>query len=267
MTAARCGASLFRGACAAIALACSWSAPAQEAAESGHVPPPPPSQPMPSMSEQEMDRVMDMHDDPLLAMFKLDQFERGHGDDTWSTDWEAEGWIGHDFDKLWLRTEGEVESGRTDVRIEAFWDHAFASFWDWQIGARHDLGSGPQRSWAAIGVQGLAPYWFTIEATAYLGDSGRTAFRFRAEYEQLLTQRLILQPEFEANLYGKSDPARGVDSGLSDAALGLRLRYEIRREVAPYVGVVWKHRSGDSEFFPDRAANETQLVAGLRVWF
>ena len=236
-------------------------------ADPGHIAPPPATQPMPPMSMQEMDRIMDMHDDPLLAMIKLDQFERAHGDDAYATSWEAEAWIGHDFDKLWLRTEGERESGITDARIEAFWDHAFASFWDWQLGVRHDFGSGPQRSWAAFGVQGLAPYWFEIEATAYIGEQGRTAMRLRAEYELLLTQRLILQPELEANLYGKSDPARGVADGLSDVEFGLRLRYEIRREFAPYVGVVWTRRFGDSGLMPGHAGSDTQLVAGLRVWF
>ena len=252
----------------------SLAAPAAAWAQSsesdpGHVAPPPAAQPMPPMSMQEMDRVMDMHDDPLLAMFKLDQFERAHADDTYATSWEAEAWIGGDFDKLWLRTEGERESGATDARIEAFWDHAFASFWDWQLGVRHDFGSGsgPTRDWAAFGVQGLAPYWFEIEATAYVGEQGRTAMRLRAEYELLLTQRLILQPELEANLYGKSDPARGINNGLSDFDLGLRLRYEIRREFAPYIGVVWVRRFGDSDALTMHAGSDTQVVAGLRVWF
>jgi copper resistance protein B len=265
---------------AAPAASCAQAA----AADPGHIAPPPAAQPMPPMSMQDMDRVMDMHDDPLLAMFKLDQFERAHGDDAYSSSWEAEAWIGHDFDKLWVRTEGERESGVTDARIEAFWDHAFASFWDWQLGVRHDFGNGPQRplsaihglrgtwapaqrSWAAFGVQGLAPYWFEVEATAYVGEQGRTAMRLRAEYELLLTQRLILQPELEANLYSKSDPARGVTDGLSDIEFGLRLRYEIRRELAPYVGVVWVRRFGDSGALPMHAGSDTQLVAGLRVWF
>ena len=266
-------------------LAAPGAACAQETqADPGHVAPPAPAQPMGPMSTQDMDRVMDMHDDPLLAMFKLDQFEHAHGDDENSTAWEAEAWIGRDFDKLWLRTEGERQSGGTDARIEAFWDHAFASYWDWQLGVRHDFGSGPQqplwaipgprgtgaparRDWAAFGVQGLAPYWFELEATAYVGEQGRTAIRLRAEYELLLTQRLILQPEFEANLYGKSDPARGVTDGLSDFDFGLRLRYEIRREFAPYLGVVWARRFGDSDLMAGHAGSDTRLVAGLRVWF
>ena len=97
---------------------------------SGHVPPPPPAVPMPAMSDDAMAQVMDMHDDPLLAMLKADQLERAFGDRA-ATAWEAEAWLGHDFDKLWLRSEGERESGHSDARLEAFWDHAFASWWDW----------------------------------------------------------------------------------------------------------------------------------------
>ena len=238
-----------------------------DADDSGHVPPPPPRQPMPPMSDEEMGRVMDMHDDPLLGMFKLDQFEYAQGDGASATDWEAEAWIGHDYNKFCLRSEGERDSGATDARIEAFWDHAFASHWDWQLGVRHDFGSGPNRDWAAFGVQGIAPYWFELEATAYVGDSGRTALRLRAEYELLLTQRLILQPELEANAYGRRDPERGVASGVNDAEFALRLRYEIRRQIAPYIGVIWKRRYGDTDFIATHASSETQFVAGLRVWF
>ena len=210
-------------------------APAAHAQDADHVPPAPPQQPMAAMSDSEMARVMEMDDQARFAMFKLDECERAQSSDAYSTVWNAEAWYGGDFDKLWLRTEGDREARTTDARLEAFWDHAFASYWDWQLGARHDFGSGPERSWAAFGVQGLAPYWFKIEATAYVGDRGRTAARLRAEYELLITQRLILQPELELNLYGKSDRAREIESGLSDAEFGLRLRYEIRREFAPYI--------------------------------
>jgi len=235
-----------------------------------HVPPDPAQHPMAPMTDAEMTRAMEMDDTAKLFMFKLDTFERAKSSDAYSAAWNAQAWYGGDFDKLLLRSEGEREHGITDARVEAFWNHAFASFWDWQLGARHDFGSGPSRDWAAFGVQGLAPYWFEIEATAYLGDGGRTALGLRAEYELLLTQRLILQPEVEVNFYGREDRARGIASGLNDAELGLRLRYEIRREFAPYIGVVWKHRREAGDVFPpgvDRAGTERQIVAGLRLWF
>src|SRR5262249_4922501 len=156
------------------------------------------------------------------------------------------------------------------VRSEAFWDHALDTFWDWQLGARHDSGAGPSRNWLAFGVQGLAPHWIETQATAYIGEQGRSAVRLRAEYELLLTQRMILQPEVQLNVYGKSDPRRDIGSGLSDAAIALRLRYEIRREFAPYIGVVWDRRFGNAADFARAAGHDIadkQLVAGLRIWF
>jgi copper resistance protein B len=267
-------ASSFVGAIvAAFALSPGCAAQAQAQEIPDHIPPSPPAQPMQAMSDREMTRVMEMDDDARLAMFKLDELERGRSDDATSTAWNAQAWYGGDFDKLWLRSEGERAAGQTDGRVEGFWDHAFASYWDWQFGARRDFGAGADRSWAAFGVQGLAPYWFTIEATAYVGANGRSAARFRVEYELLLTQRLVLQPEFEANLYGKDDRERAISSGLSDAELGLRLRYEFVRKFAPYVGIVRTYRRGtdaSSTMLPFPApipgGSETRLIAGFRMW-
>lgn len=211
------------------------------------------------------------HGKGALGMLLLDQLEAIHGRDGNAQAWEVQGWYGRDEDKLWLRSEGEISSGKVeDGDIEALWNHAIAAFWDSQLGMRHDFGAGPGRDWAAFGVQGLAPYWFELAATGYVGSSGRTAARFRAAYEVLLTQRLILQPELELNLYGKDDPARGIGRGLSDAQFGLRLRYEIRREFAPYVGINWVRRFGTTADYArtdgQRAADQ-QLVAGFRIWF
>ena len=216
-----------------------------------------------------MSDIMQMNDDAAFGMVKFDQLERAF-DSGNPASWEGDAWYGGDFDKVWLRSEGEHDDGRLDAKTELFWDHAFATFWDWQLGARHDSGLGADRDWAAFGVRGIAPYWFDVEATAYAGEQGRTAFRLRTEYVVLFTQRLILQPELEMNLYGKDDPQREVGSGLSDAQFGLRLRYEIRREFAPYVGLVWQRRFGDAARFAriDRHdATEAQVVAGIRFWF
>jgi copper resistance protein B len=215
--------------------------------------------------------ALHMHGSTPAGMLLIDQLEAFHGRDGNGQSWEASGWYGSDTDKLWLRSEGERSDGRIgDGEVEALWDHAAAAFWSTQLGVRHDFGTGPQRSWAAFGVQGLAPYWFEIQATAYVGPSGRSAARLRADYELLFTQRLILQPELEVNLHGKSDPARGIGSGLTDARLGLRLRYEIRREFAPYLGVVWTRRFGTTADFAradHQAVFDRQWVAGLRIWF
>ncbi|MGH8184237.1 MAG: copper resistance protein B [Rhodanobacteraceae bacterium] len=215
---------------------------------------------------------MGMHDDPAIGMLLLDRLEYVHsrdGGNAAAIDGEA--WFGRNLNKLWLKFEGEQSSGRLqDLRTEALWAHAVAPFWDTQLGMRHDFGIGPGRTWAALGIEGLAPYWFETQATFYVGQGGRTAARVAFEYEARLTQRLILQPSLEANLYGRDDPQRGVGSGLSDAELGLRLRYEVRRQSAPYVGVVWQQRFGRSRDYAraqGEPADGLQLVAGLRLWF
>lgn len=212
-----------------------------------------------------------MDDNAPNAMLLIDQLEAFHGKDGNGQQWEIQGWYGNDYDKLWLRTEGERSAGKLEEGdIEAFWNHTIATFWSTQLGVRSEAGEGPNRQWAAFGIQGLAPYWFELEATAYVGPSGRSAARFRAEYELLFTQRLILQPEFEANAYGRSDPARRLGSGLSDASLGLRLRYEFHRQFAPYVGVVWERRFGGTANFARQDGQglfDRQWVAGFRIWF
>ncbi len=214
---------------------------------------------------------MDMADNAPLGMLLIDRLEAFHGPDANGQSWEAQGWYGNDSNKLWIRTEGERSRGKLqDGDLEAFWNHAVATYWSTQLGARHDFGEGPQRNWAAFGVQGLAPYWFGLEATGYVGASGRTAARLRADYELLFTQRLILQPELEANLYGKDDPERRIGSGLSDVQFGLRLRYEIRRQFAPYIGVNWVRRIGTTADYARQDGQpvlDRQVAVGVRMWF
>jgi copper resistance protein B len=137
-------------------------------------------------------------------------------------------------------------------------------------GIRQDIRPGPSRTWAAIGLQGLAPYWFDVEATAYIGESGRTHVRLESEYELLLTNRVILQPRAELNVYGKSDPEYGIGAGLSSMDVGFRLRYEWRREVAPYVGVIWTRKFFDTVDLAEAAGageDDVRLAVGLRLWF
>lgn len=247
------------------------AAGAQASDESGHVPPTPPAKPMPDMPYHEMTELMGMDDTGLTASLLVDRLEWRNTAGGDAGTWDAFAWYGGDYNKLWLRTEGERVGGRTeDARVELLWDRIIARWWSLQAGARQDFGAGPPRTWAALGIQGLAPQWFDLEATFYVGEGGRTAARFQAEYELLFTQRLVLQPEFELNLYGKSDPARGLGSGLSDLELGVRLRYEFRREFAPYVGVVWSRAFGETADLrgaEGESANDTRLVAGLRLRF
>jgi copper resistance protein B len=210
-------------------------------------------------------------DEHNFASLRVDRLEAVKTDDNTSTTYDLQAWYGRDFDRAVLKAEGDLDSGSLeDARTELLWGHAIASYWDMQLGARFDSGEGPNRSWLAFGVQGLAPYWFEVDTTAYLGEQGRTALSLEAEYELLLTQKLILQPRVEADVYGKSDVERGLGSGLSDLSLGLRLRYEIRREIAPYLGVEWARKFGETEDLAQAAGEdirETRFVAGLRFWF
>ncbi|GAA0720269.1 copper resistance protein B [Dokdonella soli] len=214
---------------------------------------------------------MEMLDNAPYGMLSIDQLEAFRGRGANGQAWEIEGWYGNDLDKLWLRTEGERSSGKVeDADLEVLWNRNVATFWGTQLGVRHDFGEGPSRTWAAFGVQGLAPYWFELEATGYVAASGRTAARLRAEYELLLTQRLILQPEAEINLYGRNDPARRIGNGVSDLQFGLRLRYEVNRQFAPYIGVNWVRRVGTTADYArdDRQpVLDRQIVAGVRLWF
>ncbi|HEU4625042.1 MAG TPA: copper resistance protein B [Steroidobacteraceae bacterium] len=245
------------------------SDPGQSEAE--HVPPAPPSSELGDMSYRTMVEMMDMDDKARVGKVLLDQLDWRDAEGATAFAWDVQAYYGTDYDKLWLKTEGERAAGATeDARLEVLWDRIVSRWWSTQAGVRDDFGEGPTRDWLAVGVQGLAPYFFHIEATAYLGDAGRTAARFKAEYELLFTQRLILTPELELNAYGKDDPERRIMSGVSDAELSLRLRYEIRREIAPYVGVAWVHRFGRTADLVRAAGDDpsdVQALAGIRVWF
>jgi copper resistance protein B len=245
---------------------------AQEPTESEvrHVPPSPPQLTVPHLSNQAMIELMEMDDTASLGKLLLDEFEWQRVDGHGALGWDVQAWYGGDYDKLWLKAEGERLGGEGEGSTELLWDRVIARWWDVQAGVRHDFGGGASRTWAAFGVQGLAPYWFEVEATLYVGEEGRSAARLVGEYELLLTQRWVLQPKIELNLYGKEDPGNRIGSGLADADVGVRLRYEIRREFAPYVGVVWSRKFGGSADFARNEGEDVsdmQFVAGVRVWF
>ena len=238
--------------------------------ERAHVPPDPPTHPMPDVSEQRMIELMQMEDNAPYGMILLDQFEWREIDNEDAQAWELQAYYGTDYNKLWFETEGERVEGEGSGPAELLWDRIISPWWSIQSGVRHDFSEGPSRTWAAIGLQGLAPYFFEVDTAFYLGEQGRTAARFSADYDMLITQRWVLQPEIEFQLYGKDDTANGLGSGLTDAELGIRLRYEIRREFAPYVGIHWERKFGETADL-SRAngedVDELSFVAGLRVWF
>jgi len=193
-------------------------------------------------------------------------------DDSESTVYDIQAWYGTTYNRFVAKTEGDIADSRLEESsTDLLWGHALNAYFDTQLGVRLDqYDGGEDRQWLALGVQGLAPYWFELDITAYVGDDGRTALSAEAEYELLLTQRLIVQPRAELSVYGKDDPDNGLGQGLSDIALGLRLRYEFSRQFAPYIGTEWTSTYGDTADYR-RAAGEdtsgTQFVAGLRFWF
>ncbi len=201
----------------------------------------------------------------------LDEFEHRAGDGGNDVSWYGQAWIGTDTNRLWLKTEGvwrndgDIEDGKHEI----LYDRPISTFFDVQAGLRVDADSLSGRTWAALGVQGLAPYFFDVSATLYASDGGHVAANFEGTFDLLLTQRLILQPQVEFNIYGQSDPARKIGSGLANIVAGLRLRYEISRKFAPYVGLSWQKSFGQTHRFAVMGGEDGQSLAavfGFRVW-
>jgi copper resistance protein B len=210
------------------------------------------------------------HDKQINTFVLFDQFEWQGGDDG-GFSLDNKSWIGGDINRLWVRVEGESADGDLEsAQTHVLYGRSFARWWDVVAGARVDFEPGPAQTWAAVGIQGLAPYWFEIEATGYIGPDARTHARFEVEYELLFTNRLVLQPLVELELYGKSDPERGIGAGLSSMETGVRIRYEVRREFAPYAGITWDRKFfGTADFARAHGedAGQARLALGVRTWF
>lgn len=215
---------------------------------------------------------MGMGDD-VFAHLLFNQLEgRTNGPDN-ELRWDMEAWVGTDMNKLWFKSEGFVENGKaSDGITEALYDRPipFLRYFDAQAGVRYDLDSNRGRTWGAIGIEGLAPNFFEFEPTSYFSDGGRIAGRVNGSYDLLITNRLILQPQFELNFYNKSDPSRGTGSGLSELDTGLRLRYEISRKFAPYIGAAYAGKFGETADLTRAEGgivNDVRFVFGIRVWY
>lgn len=210
-------------------------------------------------------------DDPTLTKVMLDQFEWRDGDNSNPMVVEGQAWVGKDLHKLRIKTDLEyVDSDFEEVEVQALYSRAVAPFWDVQMGVRYDSKPTPTQTWGVIGLQGLAPYFFEIDTALFIGESGASALRLSAEYELMLTQRWVLSPEVELNFYGQNDIETTKGSGLADAQAGVRLRYEIRREFAPYIGINWNKKFGNTADYAraeGKSVSDSQLVAGIRVWF
>jgi copper resistance protein B len=186
--------------------------------------------------------------------------------------WDAQAWYGGDIDKFWFKTEGEGAFGESieKAEIQALWSHAIDPWFDLQIGLRHDLRPDPERTHLVLGVQGLAPYWFEVDAAAFVSTKGDITARLEAEYDLRITQKLILQPRLEFDLALQDVPAIGIGSGLSSGEVGARLRYEIRPQFAPYIGLEYERAFGNTADFRravGEEAGELSLLLGLRTWF
>ena len=202
----------------------------------------------------------------------LDEFEyRAAGNDSISR-WEGEAWVGTDTNRVWLKSEGELNrhGDVKDGEHELLYDRPITTFFDVQTGVRYDLDSAPGRAWAAFGVEGVAPYFLHVSATAYASDGGHLAAKAQGSYDLLLTQRLILQPQLEVNAYTKQDARRQLGSGISDVDAGLRLRYEISRKFAPYVGVSYQRAFGRTVQYARALSERSEkfsVLLGIRSWF
>ena len=238
---------------------------------------PPQVTPVPAVTQADRDAAFPdvhahhLHGTSVQSYWLLDRLEVSDADNGTALGWEAMAWVGGDIQRIWLRSEGEAVDGRIEHGdMEVLYGRSVRPWWDVLAGVRQDVGEGPSRTWAAFGVQGLSPYKFEVAATAYIGQGGRTALRAEAEYDTLLTNRLILQWRAEANAYGKADPLAGIGSGLSTVEFGARLRYEITRQFAPYFGVEHDRAFGNTADLRRNAghdAGDTRVVAGVRVWF
>ncbi len=185
---------------------------------------------------------------------------------------EGEAFTGGNINRVGVKFEGEGVFGQRidDLELQALYSRAIAPYWNLQAGVRHDIVPDPSRTYLVAGVEGIAPYWFKVTAAGFVSNKGEVRARAEASYDQRITQSLILQPRIEANIAFQDIRAIGVGSGLTDFEAGLRLRYEIKQEIAPYIGVEWRKQTGATARYSRLASEDPEtisLVAGIRIWF
>jgi len=242
------------------------------AAPTGH-----PSTPLPVITDADRQSAFPplpghrVHDRALNWAVIVDQLEYQHFESSNALNWNATAWVGGDIDRLWLRSEGEREAGKMHkAELQALWGHAISPWWELVAGLRQDFKPASGQAWAAFGIQGTPLYGLELQATAYAGERQQTALRLEAAYTMLLSNRWVLEPTLEANFFGHDDAAREQGSGLADSEVGLRLRYEITRGFAPYVGVSFNRLHGnraDQAREDGEDLGQTRLVAGVRLRF
>ncbi|MSO85557.1 MAG: copper resistance protein B [Rhodospirillales bacterium] len=208
----------------------------------------------------------------IFTFFQAEQLEYRTGTGKDGLNWDAQGWVGNDDHKLWFKTEGEKPNeGKLEKgEFQLLYSRPISDFFDVQAGVRQDIKPNPDRTFAVFGVQGIAPYKIEIDAAAFVSHEGEVSARLKGEYDMLITQQLILQPTAEINLAVQSVKERDIGSGVNSVGVGLRLRYEIIREFAPYIGFQWERKLGQTADYA-RADRETvdnrSFVTGVRFWF
>lgn len=216
-------------------------------------------------------RQLRLADEKSLAMVSAERLEiLGSGEDLRAA-MQTQAWYGRSYNRALIKNEAHYDNAAfEDWNIQLLWSHAFSAFWDSLLGVSHNGGVDDQQTSLAIGIQGLAPYWFETDIMFYVAQNGNFSVDLELEYELLFTQRLILQPSLEAHVDGQDDPGRNVGAGLSEVKLGTRLRYEISRKFAPYMGIEWSTHSGKTHELAGgtgESGHNLQMLAGLRVWF
>ncbi|KLJ02124.1 copper resistance protein B [Luteimonas sp. FCS-9] len=237
----------------------------------------PPRDPIPALTDADRAAAFPalhphaMGDSAVRSFVRVDRLEGFEADHGRGLGWEVDGWIGGDVHRLWLKTGGERVGGRThDASFDALYGRSVSPWWDVVAGAHHVFAPGRAKTYASVGVQGLAPYLFEVSAMAHVDGGGRVLAELEVEYEMLLTNRLILQPALEISAASESDPARHIGSGLGGIEAGLRLRYEFTRRFAPYVGIVHERSFGETRALEQAdggSGRETRWVIGVRTWF
>lgn len=214
-------------------------------------------------------------DNQIFWLLLLEELEYRVNDADSSFNWDAHGWIGNDYRRLWLKTDGEVntEDGEGDAEVQLLYSQLVWSFWEWQAGVRYDQIFGSEsdgRAFAVFGLQGLAPYFFEVDAALFVSEDGDISARLSVEYELLLTQRLVLQPEFEVNVAAQEVEEFEIGTGFNDIELEMRLRYEFSRRFAPYIGISWERKfAGTADFAREEgeSVDEVKFVGGFRFMF
>ncbi|GGI83938.1 hypothetical protein GCM10007973_20570 [Polymorphobacter multimanifer] len=195
-------------------------------------------------------------------------YARAGGTDIFN--WEGQGWLGTDFDKLWVKTEGERTGGQVEqAELQLLWSHNLGGFFDVQGGVRVDA-EPDRRGYLVAGVQGLAPYLLDSQAHVFVGERGDVHLRVRQRASLLISNRLIATPMVETDFYLTDAPERRVGAGFSTIEAGVQLRYEVRRKFAPYVSLMFDRKLGETARLARLDGEDVggwSLRSGLRVWF